>query len=407
MKKAALALLLCALLVTLTACRTRILSEPAPAAPSPTVSEPSEPVEPEPEPSEPPTPEEPDASEEPEPDVSNEPEPEPEPLPPNDPEPPEETRPELPDGITEAGTAVYEEKPALTLSVTYDPNGGQTPVLAAAVETGAPYGVQPEATRRGHAFLGWWTAPEGGERVTPETVVTETVSHTLYAHWEKRPASVVTLNGNGGRVKTRESKLELSDGDAYGPLPVPLREGYELLGWFTAPEGGSEITPETAFDGGDRTIYAQWRYDPYAYWSFVLRNRVQQMYFCQQASIYLETEDEGVTLTACPLITDTGSFNVAENRSDPHVTDDWVLAKKPGVVIKVTETLQDAGRPSLEERFPGVRTVFVTREALDGGASGLYAALALAKELYPDWYMDVDLSAAAQELGITEIPIEF
>lgn len=37
----------------------------------------------------------------------------------------------------------------------------------------------------------------------------------------------------------------------------------------------------------------------------------------------------------------------------------------------------------------------------------LYAKLALAKQLYGDWYTDVDLVKAAQELNVRSIPISF
>ena len=37
----------------------------------------------------------------------------------------------------------------------------------------------------------------------------------------------------------------------------------------------------------------------------------------------------------------------------------------------------------------------------------LYAKLALAKQLYGDWYTDVDLVKAAQELNIDSYPISF
>ena len=36
--------------------------------------------------------------------------------------------------------------------------------------------------------------------------------------------------------------------------------------------------------------------------------------------------------------------------------------------------------------------------------AGLYARLALAKALYGDWYVDVDLETVASELGILQIP---
>ena len=45
--------------------------------------------------------------------------------------------------------------------------------------------------------------------------------------------------------------------------------------------------------------------------------------------------------------------------------------------------------------------------ALGDEATMLYAKLALAKQLYGDWYTDVDLAKAAQELNVRSIPISF
>ena len=35
--------------------------------------------------------------------------------------------------------------------------------------------------REGYTFDGWYTSPAGGEKVTPQTIITENV--TYYAHW--------------------------------------------------------------------------------------------------------------------------------------------------------------------------------------------------------------------------------
>lgn len=153
-------------------------------------------------------------------------------------------------------------------------------------------------------------------------------AHTLYAHWQHRDAATLTLDPNGGRIKSKEATLALSDGDCYGALPIPLREGYDFNGWWTQIDGGEQILPETVFSGtDDQTVYAHWTYDPLAFWTFTLQNKTQQIYLCQQISIYFETETDGVTQQYCDLITATGSFNIAESRDDPNVTDDWVQAK--------------------------------------------------------------------------------
>lgn len=320
------------------------------------------------------------------------------------------SRPELVTGLDAAGQALLEETARTDVTVTYDPNGGDSPAQRTTVHPGEAYGVQPECVRRGYALDGWWTAAEGGEQIFSSTLVATEEAHTLYAHWLVREAAAVTFDGNGGRVKSKEAKLHLSDGDAFGTLPVPLREGYGFLGWFTAPEGGAEITAESVFTGeADMTLYAHWEYDPVAFWTFTLQNRTQQVYMCQQTSFYFELEQENMTQAYCGLISDTGSLNIAENRSESAVTDDWVLAKKPQAVIKCAGGMGEAPalKLALSARFPEQEIVIVTAEALGAGASGLYARLALAKHFYGDWYTDVDLSAVAAELGVSNIPISF
>ena len=191
---------------------------------------------------------------------------------------------------------------------------------------------------------------------------------------------------------------------------IPLREGYDFNGWWTQIEGGEQILPETVFSGtDDQTVYAHWTYDPLAFWTFTLQNKTQQIYLCQQISIYFETETDGVTQQYCDLITATGSFNIAENRDDPNITDDWVQAKKPQVVLKCADLSQAASiRASAQARFPEQQIILVSPSALWGDeATMLYAKLALAKQLYGDWYTDVDLAKATQELNVRSIPISF
>ena len=64
-----------------------------------------------------------------------------------------------------------------------DANGGQssTPVVKAAF--GDKVGKLPVPERLGHVFNGWYTAREGGTRVTADTVMTVASDLTLYAHW--------------------------------------------------------------------------------------------------------------------------------------------------------------------------------------------------------------------------------
>lgn len=80
--------------------------------------------------------------------------------------------------ITDAAEVVVPE-PAST--VTFDANGGTAEFDSKEVEYGDVLGVLPEADRSHYVFLGWYTDPEDGDRVTDQSDVTG--STTLYAHW--------------------------------------------------------------------------------------------------------------------------------------------------------------------------------------------------------------------------------
>lgn len=64
----------------------------------------------------------------------------------------------------------------------------------------------------------------------------------------------ISLDAGGGTVSPR--RLEVQDGQT-AALPCPMREGYYFAGWYDAPEGGNEITSETAITQ-DMTLYARW-----------------------------------------------------------------------------------------------------------------------------------------------------
>lgn len=69
--------------------------------------------------------------------------------------------------------------------------------------------------------------------------------------------STVYFDANGGSVDTDHKSL-MSE-ELYGPLPTPVRNGYRFNGWFTAPNGGTQILPTTVVTAKtDSTLYASW-----------------------------------------------------------------------------------------------------------------------------------------------------
>ncbi|HAY72824.1 MAG TPA: hypothetical protein DCY31_03055, partial [Ruminococcaceae bacterium] len=47
-------------------------------------------------------------------------------------------------------------------------------------------------------------------------------------------------------------------GHQLGTMPVPVRENYRFLGWFTAPDGGDRVTASSIMGSSDQTVYAHW-----------------------------------------------------------------------------------------------------------------------------------------------------
>ena len=69
-------------------------------------------------------------------------------------------------------------------TVTFDAQGGTVTPSTKAVYSGTAYDTLPVATRSGHLFAGWYTAPNGGgTQILSTTLITATANHTLYAKW--------------------------------------------------------------------------------------------------------------------------------------------------------------------------------------------------------------------------------
>lgn len=143
-----------------------------------------------------------------------------------------------------------------TYTVSYDVNGGNGSYSPTTVKEGEKITLPADPTREGYEFLGWFTAPTGGDKVTGDTVVTGTMM--LYAHWnEIKKSFALTYDTDGGE---HIDAVTLADGDKL-LLPTPTRRGYTFLGWYDAKTGGNRLTSGTSTISGDMTAYARWQKD--------------------------------------------------------------------------------------------------------------------------------------------------
>ena len=85
------------------------------------------------------------------------------------------------------------------------------------------------------------------------------VTGTSYPVGSEPPAvskATIHFDANGGICS--RSSVSYPSGSAYGWLPTPSRFGYSFDGWFTAAEGGSQVTAESVCASSGATLYAHW-----------------------------------------------------------------------------------------------------------------------------------------------------
>jgi len=143
--------------------------------------------------------------------------------------------------------------------VAFDLNyvGAPTPPDPITVKFDDKYGTLPSPSRTGYSFTGWFTDKEGGTQIKFDSTVKVTGNQTLYAQWE---AKSYTLNFNAMGGAPAPAAMSVTFGKAYGDLPEVSKDGNGFLGWFTAKEGGTEVTSATVVDKAENhTIYAHWQ----------------------------------------------------------------------------------------------------------------------------------------------------
>ncbi len=107
------------------------------------------------------------------------------------------------------------------------------------------------ATLSGYVFKGWYTAAEGGNKVTGITAGT-TGNIILYAHWDY--VSTISFESNGGSPVNSISNVE---GTAISAPVAPTKEHYTFAGWYSDAALKNAYSFETQ-PAEDITLYAKW-----------------------------------------------------------------------------------------------------------------------------------------------------
>lgn len=159
-----------------------------------------------------------------------------------------------------------QQVPVAGYTITFDANGGTlTGDATMTTDANGNLGSLPSAPSwEGYTFTGWFDAAIGGNEVTTGTSFT--ANTTVYAQWTRNgdtptpgASYTITFYPNGGTlaegvVNTRTTG---TDGKLAGVVSAPVMDGYTFVGWFTATNGGEQVTTSYVFTA-DATVYAQW-----------------------------------------------------------------------------------------------------------------------------------------------------
>lgn len=138
-------------------------------------------------------------------------------------------------------------------TVWFNATGGTVSETSRSVLEGTTLGTLPTPTRTGYNFAGWFTSQVGGTPVTASTVMGDE-DMEICAVWSATTVTI-TFNANGGSVG--ESTRSVSYGGQIQRLPIPVRNGYNFDGWFTAETGGNQVTAATVCTAS-QTLFAHW-----------------------------------------------------------------------------------------------------------------------------------------------------
>ena len=118
--------------------------------------------------------------------------------------------------------------------------------------------LPPAPPKDGYEFVGWYDNPkyEGD----PITSVAPGSAGEYYAKYEKEVINYDIVYNVGGEVwKTVTS----SSDKTVMLLAGPGKEGYDFLGWFTASDGGEQVTSTGIGRETDLTVYARYELKEY------------------------------------------------------------------------------------------------------------------------------------------------
>lgn len=164
-----------------------------------------------------------------------------------------------------------------TYTVSFNSNGGSS-VSSISVKYGDTYGTLPTPKRDYYKFVGWYTSPSGGTKVSSGDTFNSASNITLYAQWQQNPISgwVEESKAPAGAqiveyaytyTETKESKSANEAKNGWKSAGTRLGDYGPWSEWSKtkAPEkdGRKFDKPKKVVDSPEKTVYWYKRYRYY------------------------------------------------------------------------------------------------------------------------------------------------
>ncbi len=243
------------------------------------------------------------------------------------------------------------------ITVSFDVNGGNSPVPEQIYALGSVYGDLPVPSRKGYSFTGWH---DGEKTVTKDTGVPD-VNITLKAQWKAKEYTVIFDANNsatGGNLETDSMKVTFNG--KYGPLPTVTRNGATFLGWYTKAADGTPVTEDTVVTTpSDHTLYAYWNINTYKVFLDANGGEVDKKY---HEAVYLGLYNDGGSLPV-PVREGYRFLGWATNKNGgSFITDESVYDKTEDSTLYAVWTEENAAITDFKVDTSGTDTTVILGE---------------------------------------------
>lgn len=176
----------------------------------------------------------------------------------------------------------------ITYTVSFDGNGGSVKEESLPNTFDKDYSLTT-ASRHGYNFVGWYTAKEGGTKITEDTPMTRAENHTLYAHWAAVSHKVL-FDGNGATSGSMED-LDVTFDTKANPTCHFERTGYSFVGWSYTKSG--DVLEDLSGKVDTVIVYAIWKPNTYKV-TFVTNGKSEEKQFAYdgKADILAKTSEQ-------------------------------------------------------------------------------------------------------------------